>query len=1322
LQEFFRNVSGDLGAAYVVIVHLAPDRESDLPAILGRETAMPVVQVGDDAQVDLAPNHVYVIAPDRKLELTDAGIGASPFERPRGQRAAVDLFFRSLCHAHSDIYAVILSGSGSDGASGAAAVREAGGLVLVQDPDEAAFGGMPSAVIAAGVADVVLPVRELTRRLAALIGDHDRATHLAEASKRQGAKVSGGEQPAAAAPGGQEDVEQALQRVFDLLRRRTGQDFSKYKRSTILRRLGRRMQLHHAASIAEYLGHLEASADEAQALVSDFLITVTTFFRDPEAWAALHAHVVVPLVERANPAEPIRCWVAGCATGEEAYSLAMLFSEELQRRQIEQEFTIFASDVDERALAVAREGLYPQGIVADVPDERLRRWFRHTDDHYRVKAELRDCVVFAAHGLQRDPPFSRLHLISCRNLLIYLNPELQDQVMATFRYACREDGYLFLGSAETANPRWFRPLAKQHRIYAVQANAADRRSLLPDLTAATRQPLLRLPAERPRVDREDPMERHRVVLEELAPPSVLVDDRWNVQSYSESAGRFFEARGGPATLSVTESVRPELRGELTVSLRHALESREPWLSEFVTVACNAGPRRVAVLVQPRVQEGKAAGHALVSFLEAGPANPQQQALDQPSSEREHALQEKLHQAEQHIEHLHAEHYAAEEELRAANEELQSLNEEFRSTTEELETSKEELQSINEELQTVNLQLKLKLEETAGARDDLENLMAATGIATLFLDRQLRIKRFTPPLQSMFNVRMQDHGRAFGDITHVLDYQGLEEDARRLLQDLVPIERTVAARDGRTFIVQLTPYRATQDRIDGVVITLVDITRLKRAEDGLRRSERRLRALLEASADSLYVMSPDWTQMRAVQDTGSEADIAQPRPDWMDVYVLPDDQPRVRAAITEAIRTRNAFQLEHRVRRADDSVGWTLSRAAPVLDEHGAIVEWFGAASDVTERKAAEQALHEAARSKNEFLAVLSHELRNPLAPLRIGVELLRQAQDKPALLGTVRPMMERQLAHLVRLVDDLLDISRISQGRIELQRTGLDLNASIAAAIEQLGPDIAERRHELIVDLAQGPVKVYGDHERLTEVFANLLSNAAKYTHPGGTIRVRSEVKGQHVVVAIRDNGYGIPPDRVEGIFTLFSQVPEHREHTGGGGLGIGLALARKLVEMHEGSIAVTSEGLGHGSEFVVRLPLLRTAATAPAPDGPAAAPGRPRRVLVVEDNVDAAEGLRMLLELMGHVVRVVHDGASALQQVEAFRPEVALLDLGLPEMDGVELAGRLRALPGGDRLVLAAITGWGQDEDRQRTRAAGFDAHLVKPVGGKELEAVISG
>ena len=403
LQQFFRVLPSDLGLAYIVVMHLAPDRHSDLPAIISRWTTMPVVQVADDDRKPLASDHVYVIAPDRQLEITDSSIASAPFEQRGGQRTAIDLFFRSLAAMHGDGFAVVLSGSGSDGAIGAKAVKERGGLVLVQDPHQAAHSGMPRAAIDMGVADVVLPIDDLVARLSALVRNRQQIVPVVRAAET--APISG-------------DEDAALKKVLDVLRARTGHDFSGYKRSVLLRRVSRRMQLTDQLTIASYLKLVRANTSEVQALFDDLLISVTTFFREPEVWSAVQNAVIAPLVAQATPDEQLRVWVPACATGEEAYTIAMLFHEEFDRQNVSPDLVIFSSDVDENALAVAREGLYPRVISADVSDERLERFFRSEGDHYRIIRALRDDVVFAAHSLLRDPPFSRLHLISCRNVLI----------------------------------------------------------------------------------------------------------------------------------------------------------------------------------------------------------------------------------------------------------------------------------------------------------------------------------------------------------------------------------------------------------------------------------------------------------------------------------------------------------------------------------------------------------------------------------------------------------------------------------------------------------------------------------------------------------------------------------------------------------------------------------------------------------------------------------------------------------------------------------------------------------------------------------------
>jgi two-component system, chemotaxis family, CheB/CheR fusion protein len=803
LRVFFETVPSDLGLAYVVIVHLSPHHNSELASILGRRTQMPVAEVGD-VPVELKADHVYVISPDKKLEISDTTIGSTPFDEPQGRRTAIDVFFRSLAESHGDGFAIILSGGGSDGAVGAKAVKEAGGLVLVQDPQEATHDGMPRAVIAAEVADLVLPVRELAMRLGELARHKEKLAPLMPPHTEE---VTIGE-----------DEELVLKRIFDLVRARTNHDFSRYKRATILRRLARRMQLNHRTTLEQYLTMLREEPTEVQALFDDLLISVTSFFRDPAAWEALRVQVIAPLVERAQPNQTIRAWVPGCATGEEAYTLAMLFREEFARRELPGEMVVFGSDVDQGALAAARDGLYPAAIAADVSEARLSRYFRAEGDHYRISSEIRDSVVFAAHSVLRDPPFSKLHLISCRNLLIYLDRDLQQQLQNVFRYGLRDDGFLFIGVSETADPELFEPLDKQHRLFRARSRGAGPGTRLPQLPPL---PLIPAMMERGRDRgmrlRRSAAEVHLEFLETWAPPSALVDEHWNIEHLSESAGRYLQPRGGPPSHVVTELVRPELVDELRSALHRSFELHEVTLSAFVPVRFNGTPHRVAMLVQPRARDQGRDQHVLVTFLEAGKLEDQDDAERGGGSD---SIVAELRMAEQRLESMRQEHGMAYEDLRAANEELQSLNEEYRSTTEELETSKEELQSVNEELQTVNYELKMKLEEVSRANNDLENFIAATDIPMLFLDRDLGIKRYTAPLRQIFNIRPSDQARPIGDLTHNMEYQDLEQDAARVLHELTPIERQIRLNSGEAMTVRMRTYRTADERIDGVVVTFV----------------------------------------------------------------------------------------------------------------------------------------------------------------------------------------------------------------------------------------------------------------------------------------------------------------------------------------------------------------------------------------------------------------------------------------------------------------------------------------------------------------------
>jgi two-component system CheB/CheR fusion protein len=824
LQTFFESLPEDVDAAFVVVVHLDPGRQSELAPILATRTRMPVAQVS--GRTPMESRHVYVIPPNRQLVATDHHLATAEFDEPRWKRAPIDLFFRSLAAEHGEDFAIVLSGAGSDGSVGIKAVKEAGGIILVQDPDEAEYGSMPRSAVATGLADFVLPVREIAARLPELIRNR-RNPPSGPLSETDG---------------------EAVQRILSHLRVRSGHDFSNYKKSTVRRRIARRMQVQRTATMAGYLANLRDNAQEAQALFADLLISVTTFFRDPHAFEKLAALAIPRLFDDKGAADTIRVWVPGCATGEEAYSIAILLLEEAGRHDIRCGLQVFASDLDDNALIVAREGRYPVAIEADISEERLRRFFTCEGDQFRVTRELRDVVLFAKHSLLRDPPFSRVDLISCRNVLIYLDREVQHEVCAAFHFALQRSGYLFLGSSENAdNPvGLFRALDREARIYHRMSVPAEVR--VAPRSGGVTFGVEPLPARTPAPFRS-PTEAgvHLEALERLAPPSVIVDESHRVVHLSQHAGRYLQPSGGTLANDIAELAREELRFDIRAALHRVFGRNEASLSGPIGVRFNGVARRVYLQARPLNAEPSMSRSAIIFFFEGealSDAPLTTAKIEEQATEKQiQQLLQELQFSQSQLLASREEYEGANEELRAANEELQSVNEEYRSTAEELETSKEELQSINEELQTVNSELKSKLESVSRAHSDVQNLMAATDVGILFLDPRLRINRFTPRISELFNIVAGDEGRSITDFTHRLDYDDLAGDVRKVLRDLGSIEREVRGKDGSWHLTRLKPYRTVEDKIDGVVVTFVDIGERRRAEDALRESEARMRILV-----------------------------------------------------------------------------------------------------------------------------------------------------------------------------------------------------------------------------------------------------------------------------------------------------------------------------------------------------------------------------------------------------------------------------------------------------------------------------------------------
>jgi two-component system CheB/CheR fusion protein len=831
LRSFFQALPDTTGMAFVVITHLHPEHDSMLAEILQGDTKMRVGQV--ISKVDVEPDHVYVIPPNHHILMADHKLDVQEFDEPRGIRSPVDHFFRSLANAHHEIVGIILSGSGTDGAVGIKAIKEEGGLLMVQSPEEAEYDGMPRAAIATGMIDAVLPVSELASTLL-------KYAHHPGVLPRD---------PDLLTPQQQE----TMQRILAHVNARTGHDFRPYKPTTVLRRIQRRMQLSGHESLEEYQNYMRQNSTEATAMFNDILIGVTNFFRDAGSWEALANKVIPALFAGKHEGDSVRVWTIGCSTGEEAYTVGILLLEYAATLHEKIHLQVFASDLDDRALAQAREGIYPSAIEADVTAARLERFFAPHNSHYQVKRELRDIVLFTRHSVLRDPPFSKIDLISCRNLLIYLKREVHETVLDTFHYALVPEGYLFLGGSESAESmkELFHAVDKSHRIYRAKPWARN----YPHVPTL---PLKAFPAHSDDTVRPPPgnqkmlmtampaIEDHLKAIELLGPPSLWVDEDYLILNISESAGRYLVYPGGPVTNHLLHVVRPELQMELRSALFQAFEKGKSIVSAPLSIDFNGKTERVVISVRPDKRNAEPnlehSRMALVTFMEdesAVAGQLQVSTEDNPVREGNELLQ----QLEGEVHHLRArlqatleEFNSSNEEMKAANEELQSVNEEYRSTMEELETSKEELQSVNEELQTVNSELRNNVEEISRAHSDLENLMDATQIATLFLDRDLKIKRYSPGMEQLFNIRSTDRGRPISDFTHKLGYQGLVDDAKTVLENLTVIERESISPDSGSMLIRLLPYRTVDKRIDGVVISFVDITEVKNAERIRQRYE------------------------------------------------------------------------------------------------------------------------------------------------------------------------------------------------------------------------------------------------------------------------------------------------------------------------------------------------------------------------------------------------------------------------------------------------------------------------------------------------------
>jgi two-component system CheB/CheR fusion protein len=1486
LQAFFQKMPADSGQAFVVVLHLLPEQESMLAQVLQHCTSMPVVQVHDRERV--APNHVYVIPPGKAIKALENYLMLTGDSlSPRGKHVAVDLFFRTLADTYGPhAAAVVLSGADGDGAIGIKRIKERGGLTVAQDPGECEHATMPRAAIGTGMIDWVLPVADMAPRLVQYFALEKKLRLPAE----DGPPVSNPETPAPT------NEESELREVLSFLRSRTGRDFECYKRATVVRRIARRMQVNGIGDLPSYLNCLRTHPGEAGALLQDLLISVTNFFRDGDCFAALDSHLA-GLFRDKGPQDTVRVWVAACATGEEAYSLAILLAERARMLDAPPMIQVFATDLDEEAIRSAREGTYPGTIEADVSEDRLQRYFIKEHRGYKVRREIREMVLFAQHDLLKDSPFSRLDLISCRNLLIYLNRDAQKRVFEIFHFALVPGGHLFLGSSESAEDAaaLFAVVDKKNRIYVQRptprvgvpvptgpgtlATALDSQKSAPHrvvIPGFAMDPPVTSPESRPLGGRGASWgETHFRLLESIAPPSILVDSEHDIRHLSATAGRFLQFSGGEPSRNLLKAIHPSMRIELRAALYQVAQSRATAEVLVSPVEIAGESLEVNIRVSPATEVGADLYLVMLSARPIGAVGDSESA--QPgrvgADPVARHLDREIERLKSHLRDTVEQYEASTEELKASNEELQAMNEELRSATEELETSREELQSINEELTTVNHELKSKVEELGHSNSDMHNLMDATAIATVFLDRDMRITRYTPSAVSLFNLIASDLGRPLADLATRLDYPELGGDAQRVLERLVPIEREVGLPDGKWFLSRLLPYRTIDDHIAGVVVSFIDITERKQAEEvrlwlsavvassmdaiisfsmdqiilswnagaekifgyqaqeaigestslisadntdeqkkvidqmreghpvtnleavrrrkdgtdiqvslsvspikdtqgrvlggtaiarditqqklaaeALRSSEERLRLIVE-NASEYAIFSTDLNRCVTIWNAGAQRLLGFSESEVLgqsaDIIFTPEDRDAGAHEHEATTALREGRATDDRIhQRKDGSRFWASGAMMLMRDARGRAVGFVKILRDQTAARETQQALersqselmraldqNEKARAelqaadiaKDRFLAVLSHELRNPLASIDSAAALMLTSHLPLPDREAAAQVVKRQAGAMKSLLDDLLDVSRLKLGRLELHRKPVMLSSVVDAALETTRPILEAVGHTLEVDLPSYAVEIDVDPLRIGQVISNLLANAARYTQPGGRIALKARLTGSEAVITVSDNGVGMDPAQIGNMFEMFTQAQPvaDRSH----GLGIGLALVKSIVELHGGTVAALSEGPGKGSEFRITLPGARSAKARAAEPGKAIAPPPPAAeqsankrglILIADDNVDAGWGVAKLLEIAGFSTLRVKGGMEAVKETRRHKPDVGIIDIGMPDLNGHEVARRIRETESGKHMVLIAATGWGQESDEREAKEAGFDAHMTKPVDLRKLSEVV--
>ena len=1312
-RRFFETVPADSGMAYILIQHLDPTHESMMVGLLAGHAPMAVRQAADGMPVE--PNQVYVIPPGTYLAIEAGALRLSePLER-HGARLPLDFFLHSLANAYGErAVAVILSGTGGDGSLGLRTIREKGGCAIAQDPEEAAFDGMPRSAIATGCVDRVLPLTKIFEAIGA--GREQQPVPAPESPP-----------PDAATPNVTTDQ---LAEIVELLRSRAALDFAPYKEGTLLRRIERRMMAAGIADWAAYIECLRGGSEEAERLAQDLLINVTHFFRDTAAFESLATGPVADLV-RTHPLDrPLRIWVSGSSTGEEAYSLAMLFLEAIETAKRPIKLQLFASDIDKEALATARAGLYPEAVGADVSPARLARFFTREPAGYRVVPELRGAVVFTIQDVLSDPPFARLDMISCRNLLIYLRPDSQKRVLQLFHFALRDGGVLFLGSSETVAPLddRFEAIDKLQRIYRrighsrpgdVDFSIAGGGGARP---GGARTPV-KTGAQSPGLG-----ELVRgLVLETYAPASVLINRRNEILYTLGPADRYLRVAAGEPSLDLLTMVSGDLHTKLLSAIQRAGHGKERVSVTGAKLSHGGDTLSVRVDVQPM----RGAGEELlaVSFIDEPTPQPRPPPAPGGASDpaRVAELEGELGTVRAELQGAIRNLEIANQEQKAINEEAMSINEEYQSANEELETSKEELQSLNEELTALNNQLRETIEQQRATAADLQNILNSSDVATLFLDHRLNIRFFTPAAKALFAVIATDIGRPLSDLARRFDDPDLLVDTKAVLATTASKKRDVLTDAGAWLLRRVLPYHGPDGRTEGVVITFVDISEIKAAEQELVTARAYAESIIDTVHQPLLVLDRD---LRVISANHSFFRLFGLNPEATVGWHLaafcnpPGDSKGLREFLT-LVRRDPAPIEDYEIEVDLPSLGrrQLLVNARNIPGGRPEEPLILLAIDDITERKGASAALEAAKQvaehaniAKSRFLAAASHDLRQPLQTLTLLQALLAKKVTNVGAMELVRRFGD-SLNTMSSMLNTLLDINQLDAGIVQTRISSFAIGGILERLRVDFGYHTAARG--LIWRVVDCGAVVRSDPHLLEQIIRNLLSNAVKYTTEGRVL-LGCRRRGGTLLIEIWDTGIGIPPAQLEAIFEEYRQL-DNAARERSKGLGLGLTIVQRLANMLGHAVDVRSVP-GKGSRFSIEVPI------AAGEEGRAHPPTHNRlkvaanalagnTVMIIEDDPATREALYLLFSGEGYRTQTFADGAAMLELAArgGIRPDIIIADYNLPgALTGAKVVQHLRQATS-YQIPAIILTGDISVETLREISRLGC-LRLSKPVLGSEL------